>query len=154
MVARATQAPTGSRPETATPAPPQLLPLAPGAHGEGPTDRTSAIAAAELLAPGISELGVPVTVSRAVTTEAPSGTGTSGGSEAPTLSAAAEAPAGSTAPATAGGSGPAGAGGGGEGGGPEQVEALAQKLLIPMLRRIKAELLLDRERHGLRTDTW
>jgi hypothetical protein len=34
------------------------------------------------------------------------------------------------------------------------MDALAQKLLTPMLRRIKAELLLDRERRGLRTDTW
>ena len=34
------------------------------------------------------------------------------------------------------------------------VDALAQKLFPAMLRRIKAELLLDRERRGVRTDPW
>jgi hypothetical protein len=39
-------------------------------------------------------------------------------------------------------------------GGAEDVEALAQKLLAPLMRRIRAEMLLDRERRGLRTDSW
>ena len=39
-------------------------------------------------------------------------------------------------------------------GGATDVEALAQRLFSPMLRRIKAELLLDRERRGMRTDAW
>ncbi len=39
-------------------------------------------------------------------------------------------------------------------GGATDVEALAQQLFNPMLRRMKAELLLDRERRGMRTDAW
>ncbi len=34
------------------------------------------------------------------------------------------------------------------------VDALAQKLFPAVLRRMKAELLLDRERRGVRTDPW
>ena len=64
----------------------------------------------------------------------------------PTISAATTAPG---APPAAPGAAPAAAGGG-----PEEIEALASKLLNPMVRRIKAELLIDRERHGLRTDRW
>jgi hypothetical protein len=36
---------------------------------------------------------------------------------------------------------------------PEQLEDLAKRLAGPLIRRIKAEMLLDRERRGLRTDT-
>ena len=36
---------------------------------------------------------------------------------------------------------------------PEQLEELAKRLTGPLIRRIKAEMLLDRERRGLRTDT-
>ena len=36
---------------------------------------------------------------------------------------------------------------------PEQLEELAKRLAGPLIRRIKAEMLLDRERRGLRTDT-
>ncbi len=55
------------------------------------------------------------------------------------------------AAATGGASGaaPAGAAQGGE-----DVEALAQRLFPPMLRRLKNEFLLDRERRGMRTDAW
>jgi hypothetical protein len=56
------------------------------------------------------------------------------------------------APAAAAGSAPgvaAGAAGAGE-----DVDALAQRLFPPMLRRFKNELLLDRERRGVRTDAW
>ena len=60
-------------------------------------------------------------------------------------------PAGGHAPAggSASGGGAAGAAGGGE-----DVDALAQRLFPPMLRRLKNELLLDRERLGVRTDAW
>ena len=37
---------------------------------------------------------------------------------------------------------------------PQDVDALAEKLMIPLLRRFKSEMLLDRERRGLRTDTF
>jgi hypothetical protein len=35
---------------------------------------------------------------------------------------------------------------------PDQLEELAKRLAGPIIRRIKAEMLLDRERRGLRTD--
>ncbi len=82
-------------------------------------------------------LGTSVLVSRATTdaTEVPlADIGTAAGQ--------ADAPAGGSAAA------------GGNASSPEQVEALAQRLLQPLLRRIRAELLLDRERRGLRTDSW
>ncbi len=84
----------------------------------------------------------PVTVSRAVDAL------TAGATEVPIQRA--------EAPAAAPPGQPAGAGGGAGGGAssPEEVEALAQKLLAPMMRRIRAEMLLDRERRGLRTDSW
>ena len=53
-----------------------------------------------------------------------------------------------TAPATAAASGIAAAAGGGT----ENVEQLVRKLYGPLVRRIKAELLLDRERRGIRID--
>jgi hypothetical protein len=57
------------------------------------------------------------------------------------------------APATAG-AGPAAAPGKGGGSATGDVDALAQKLFPAVLRRIKSELLLDRERRGVRTDPW
>jgi hypothetical protein len=36
---------------------------------------------------------------------------------------------------------------------PAQLEELARRLVAPLSRRLKAEMLLDRERRGLRTDT-
>jgi hypothetical protein len=36
---------------------------------------------------------------------------------------------------------------------PDQLEELAKRLVGPLIRRIKAEMLLDRERRGLRTDS-
>jgi hypothetical protein len=64
--------------------------------------------------------------------------------------------AGEPAATTGTPAGPAGAAGaaGGAPGGATDVEALAQRLFNPMLRRMKAELLLDRERRGMRTDAW
>lgn len=53
-----------------------------------------------------------------------------------------------TAPAAAAASGIAAAAGGGT----ENVEQLVRKLYGPLVRRIKAELLLDRERRGIRID--
>jgi hypothetical protein len=69
-----------------------------------------------------------------------------------------QAPAGSTAAAedgtapatersTAAAPGPLGAAT------PDQLEELAKRLAGPIIRRIKAEMLLDRERRGLRTDS-
>ncbi len=57
------------------------------------------------------------------------------------------------APAPAAGSA-AGVATPGAAGGAEDVDALAQRLFPPMLRRLKNELLLDRERRGVRTDAW
>jgi hypothetical protein len=57
------------------------------------------------------------------------------------------------APATAA-AGPAAAPGKGGGSATGDVDALAQKLFPAVLRRIKSELLLDRERRGVRTDPW
>ena len=70
--------------------------------------------------------------------------------------ARAEDAAGATtaaAPAAAAGSA-SGATPGGAAQGGEDVEALAQRLFPPMLRRLKNEFLLDRERRGMRTDAW
>ena len=50
--------------------------------------------------------------------------------------------------------GPAAAPGKGAGSATGDVDALAQKLFPAVLRRIKSELLLDRERRGVRTDPW
>jgi len=36
----------------------------------------------------------------------------------------------------------------------EQVDELARKLFDPLMLRLRAELLVDRERRGLRTDAW
>ncbi len=44
------------------------------------------------------------------------------------------------------------AAGAGASGGAENVEQLVRKLYGPLVRRIKAELLLDRERRGIRID--
>lgn len=89
--------------------------------------------------PGLPGLGGPAEVPRDATEVAVPGAG--GG-----------APGGSAAPAAGGAAGAGSAGA--DASTPEQIEALAGKLLNPMLRRIKSELLLDRERHGLRTDSW
>ncbi|THI95410.1 hypothetical protein E7Z54_19280, partial [Nocardioides sp.] len=37
---------------------------------------------------------------------------------------------------------------------PEQAEALARQLFPPMLRMIRSEFVVDRERRGIRTDRW
>jgi hypothetical protein len=63
--------------------------------------------------------------------------------------AAVSDPAPEAAVGSPSGGGPPGAAGGGE-----DVDALAQRLFPPMLRRLKNELLLDRERRGMRTDAW
>ncbi len=88
----------------------------------------------------------PVTVSRAVDAL------TAGATEVPIQRAEDPAAAPPGQPAAAAGGAGGGAGGGASS--PEDVEALAQKLLVPMMRRIRAEMLLDRERRGLRTDSW
>ena len=35
-----------------------------------------------------------------------------------------------------------------------QIDELARKLFDPLMLQLRAELLVDRERRGLRTDTW
>jgi len=60
-------------------------------------------------------------------------------------------------PVDGGAAAPGASGGGATGAAastPEQVEALAGKLWPAVLRRIRHELVVDRERVGLRTDTW
>ena len=37
---------------------------------------------------------------------------------------------------------------------PEQAEALARQLFPPMLRLLRGELIVERERRGARTDRW
>jgi hypothetical protein len=92
----------------------------------------SAVPAPETPAPASSAPGEP-----------DSGAAVQGGTATEPAGAAAQGPA--TRGATASGS-PAGAT-------PEQLEELAKRLAGPLIRRIKAEMLLDRERRGLRTDT-
>ena len=74
--------------------------------------------------------------------EADGGIAVQGGTDAAPAGSAAHGPA--ARGATASGI-PAGAT-------PEQLEELAKRLAGPLIRRIKAEMLLDRERRGLRTD--
>ena len=79
---------------------------------------------------------------------------TGGATEVPIGGGSGSTPGDATAATSAPTGGAAATGAGAHGGSSDDMEALAQKLLSPMLRRIKAELLLDRERRGLRTDTW
>ncbi|BCW71119.1 hypothetical protein [Arthrobacter sp. NicSoilB8] len=90
---------------------------------------------------------VPASASGA-TEEAGGGIPVQGGTDAtPAGAARQEQAAGGVAARGAAASGiPAGAT-------PEQLEDLAKRLAGPLIRRIKAEMLLDRERRGLRTDT-
>jgi hypothetical protein len=92
--------------------------------------------------------------------EAPGSTGVTGESvprqETVQRQEPAAAPATEPAPAAAPGAPAApGAGTPGSAGAatPEQLEELARRLVAPLARRLKAEMLLDRERRGLRTDT-
>lgn len=61
-----------------------------------------------------------------------------------------EPPAGPAAPAPGRSTGAPGVAGAAT---PDQLEELAKRLAGPLIRRIKAEMLLDRERRGLRTDS-
>ena len=61
-----------------------------------------------------------------------------------------EPPAGPAAPAPERSAGTPGVAGAAT---PDQLEELAKRLAGPLIRRIKAEMLLDRERRGLRTDS-
>jgi hypothetical protein len=75
--------------------------------------------------------------------------------EAPPEAAPVETPPAAAPPAgapAAGASGAPGAAGGAAAQTPEQLEELARRLVGPLTRRLKAEMLLDRERRGLRTD--
>jgi hypothetical protein len=65
---------------------------------------------------------------------------------------ASEPPAPVQPAAQAGAPAPSGGGGTAPAAGPDQIDELVRRLAGPMLRRVKAELLLDRERRGVRTD--
>jgi hypothetical protein len=78
-------------------------------------------------------------------------TGVDGSSDPAPAAQPAVAPVASDA-AVAGGPAPAAGASGPQS--PQDVDALAEKLLGPLLRRIKSEMLLDRERRGLRTDAF
>jgi hypothetical protein len=76
-----------------------------------------------------------------------SGQAPAGGTELPEVSALPEGTAPrAKEPSTVAAPGPLGAAT------PDQLEELAKRLAGPIIRRIKAEMLLDRERRGLRTD--
>lgn len=92
-----------------------------------------------------SAAAAPVVPARAASGpgEADGGVAVQGGTDAGPAGSAEQGPA--VRGATASGI-PAGAT-------PEQLEDLAKRLAGPLIRRIKAEMLLDRERRGLRTDT-
>ncbi len=122
-----------SRPSPATPASP-ALPLAPdGPEVQAPDPATSSPSREATFTPP-----QPVVDPRS-----------SGATEVPIGGGGGQAPSGATdgAPAAVGGA----AGGATS---PQEVEALAEKLFPPMLRRFRAEMLIDRERRGHRTDTW
>ncbi|TNM39702.1 hypothetical protein FHP29_12610 [Nocardioides albidus] len=80
---------------------------------------------------------------------------TAGAADPVTVQAADAPPAAPAAPSDAGGATPAG-GAAPSGAAPSSgnVEALAQQLFPAVMRRLKAELLVDRERRGIRTDPW
>ncbi|CAA9375707.1 MAG: hypothetical protein AVDCRST_MAG47-1727 [uncultured Nocardioidaceae bacterium] len=78
---------------------------------------------------------------------APDAAGVPGDAAAPTTREAGVAAAAAASP----GGGAAGAAGATS---PEELEALAGRLFTPLMRRIRSEMLLDRERRGLRTDSW
>lgn len=117
------------------------LPLTPSAAAEA---RSEPMVAEELAA-----LGIPVTVSREVTgvTEVPE---PREATPAETPGTGGQASGRPTEPATVPGTVSAAP----DSSTPEQVEALAEKLFRPLVRMIKAEILLDRERRGIRTDMW
>jgi len=122
-----------------------------------PAAAAPAVAAPTALPLAVPPPPTPVAVQTArEDVEAPAagtgGAGTGGPVTVQTAPAAAPPPA---APAGAPAA-PAGASGAAPGGGSAtgDVDALAQKVFPGVLRRIKAELLLDRERRGVRTDPW
>ena len=132
-------------PGTSTRQPVSEMPLARSVDSGAAAPTSTDTAADTAAVPGTFVPMAPFTVSRSVdsteSTEVPiqmvEETSSSPGAEA---SSATSADGGA---ATAGGVSS-----------PEEVEALAHKLAVPMMRRIRAEMLLDRERRGLRTDSW
>jgi hypothetical protein len=118
------------------PAVPPTMPLAAPPVVQAPVSVQTAADDEPVAAPGPDPAAGP-----------PAGTGTATTGPGPvTVQTAA-------APATAG-AGPAAAPGKGGASATGDVDALAQKLFPAVLRRIKSELLLDRERRGVRTDPW
>jgi hypothetical protein len=124
------------------PAVPPVMPLASPPTPTIPTIPTVSIQAAAQ--------DQPVDVAGTNPTEAgPHPEGTSAATTGPGAVTVQTAAAPAAAPAAAAGA-PAKGGGSATG----DVDALAQKLFPAVLRRIKSELLLDRERRGVRTDPW
>jgi hypothetical protein len=95
------------------------------------------------------ETPMPTASGPAATATAAPGAGNADGVPGPVTVQTATAPA-SPSPAAAA----APASGGPAGSATGDVDALAQRLFPAVLRRIKAEFLLDRERRGVRTDPW
>lgn len=124
-----------------TPPPlPAALPLA-----AAPTETVAVQAAAEAPTRG-AEAG-PATSAGGTLPEAGGGTAALGPDQVSVQTASAP-------PATPGGAAPGAGGAAGGASATGDVDALAQRLFPAVLRRIKAELLLDRERRGVRTDPW
>jgi hypothetical protein len=123
-----------------TPPVPAALPLA-----AAPAETVVVQAAAEAPTPA-AETG-PATSADGAVPEAGGGAAVGPGTVTVQTATAPPASPGAAAPGAAGGA----AGGASATG---DVDALAQKLFPAVLRRIKAELLLDRERRGVRTDPW
>ncbi len=118
-------------------------PPVPPAPASAVTTRSAATASPATLDPTLYAVGLEVvgaTVQRS---------DSDGGSPVP--------PPVTTSPGASGAAAPGGPGGNAPGAAPstpEQVEELAGKLWPAVLRRIRHELVLDRERLGLRTDAW
>jgi hypothetical protein len=102
-----------------------------------------------------AEFPAPDSVTAAPGPRAPSTSALEGADGGSSVHGAESAPAGPGLPGAAA-KGPAAAGAAAPGdaaqASAEQLEELAKRLAGPLIRRIKAEMLLDRERRGLRTD--
>ncbi len=129
------------------------LPLAPSAAGLAEAARASAGSAARSLtgrAEGLVSSGESaIDGARSSATEAVDAARDVGGSAAHGAHEAASAAGGAAA---AGGGAAAALGGAAASLSPEALDKLVAKIAPPLLRRLKSELIQDRERRGLRTD--
>jgi hypothetical protein len=129
-------------PEPAAPAMPMPMPVATArALVAAVTGGPRADGATSAPADGIPATPPPVASPDEAAPPATSAAGTDIGA-APPVGAA---PAGATAAA---------GGAPGAASSPQQLDELARRLYDPLASRLRAELLLDRERRGLRTDAW